>query len=117
MREKVAVVTGAMRGVGLGIAQELHDAGASVVITDLDQAGLDDAVSALGPAASGLIADVTDQMAMERTYEEVVRTHGRLDVVVANAARSPCGRDGRREPDRTARKAPGHREGRGVPRE
>src|SRR6188472_1422942 len=43
MHEKVAVVTGAMRGVGLGIAKEMHDAGATVMITDLDRAGLDDA--------------------------------------------------------------------------
>jgi NAD(P)-dependent dehydrogenase (short-subunit alcohol dehydrogenase family) len=45
MNDKVALVTGAMRGVGLAIAQELLDAGATVVITDLDRAGLDDAVS------------------------------------------------------------------------
>jgi len=85
MHEKVAVVTGAMRGVGLGIAKEMHDAGATVVITDLDRAGLDDAVSELGPRAPGLIADVTDLKAMERAYEEIMRTHGRLDAVVANA--------------------------------
>jgi NAD(P)-dependent dehydrogenase (short-subunit alcohol dehydrogenase family) len=63
----------------------MHDAGATVVITDLDRAGLDDAVSELGPRASGLIADVTDLVAMERTFEEVVGSHGRLDAVVANA--------------------------------
>ena len=53
MHDKVAVVTGGMSGVGFGIAQEMVDAGATVVITDLDRAGLDDAVSELGPAGFG----------------------------------------------------------------
>jgi NAD(P)-dependent dehydrogenase (short-subunit alcohol dehydrogenase family) len=39
MREKVAVVTGAMRGVGLGIAKEMHDAGASVADGGMAQTG------------------------------------------------------------------------------
>jgi NAD(P)-dependent dehydrogenase (short-subunit alcohol dehydrogenase family) len=94
MHDKVVVVTGAMRGIGFGIAQEMVDAGATVVITDLDRAGLDDAVSELGPRASGLVADVTDPIAMERTIAEVVSTHGRLDAVVANAgvgASAPLG--------------------------
>jgi NAD(P)-dependent dehydrogenase (short-subunit alcohol dehydrogenase family) len=85
MKGKVAVVTGAMRGIGLGIAHEMIDAGTTVVITDLDRAGLDEAVAELGPGASGIVADVTDLAAMERACAEVVRMHGRLDAVVANA--------------------------------
>ena len=85
MKGKVAVVTGAMQGIGLGIAHEMIDAGATTVITDLDRAGLDKAVAELGPGASGMVADVTDLAAVERCYAEVVRVHGRVDAVVANA--------------------------------
>ncbi len=82
---KVAVITGAQRGVGFGIAQEFVDEGATVVITDIDQAGLDKAVAELGPMSSGVVADVTNLASMESMYREVIARHGRLDAVVANA--------------------------------
>ena len=82
---RVAVVTGAMRGVGFGIAAQLQARGAIVVITDIDQPGLDAAVAELGGATTGLLCDVTDQQQVRSMYEQVVARHGRLDVVVANA--------------------------------
>jgi NAD(P)-dependent dehydrogenase (short-subunit alcohol dehydrogenase family) len=85
MEGKVGVVTGAGRGVGLGIAQEFIAAGAKVVITDVDKTLIDDAVESLGSSASGFQADVTRLSDMEALYEEVANRHGRLDAVVANA--------------------------------
>ncbi len=85
MKDRVAVVTGAQRGVGYGIAQEFLAEGATVVLTDVDQDGLDDAVAQLGPHASGLVADVTSLDDMTNLYRTVVKRHGRLDAVVANA--------------------------------
>jgi NAD(P)-dependent dehydrogenase (short-subunit alcohol dehydrogenase family) len=85
MQDRVAVVTGAQRGVGLGIAHEFVAEGATVVITDLDKAGLDDAVATLGPQATGMVADVTNSGEMDSLYRAVVEQHGRLDAVVANA--------------------------------
>lgn len=82
---KVAVVTGGASGVGLGIAQEFVDHGAHVVITDLRQDRVDDAVATVGPHCTGIVADVTRGADMEAVYEEVVARHGRLDAVVANA--------------------------------
>lgn len=81
----VAVVTGAMRGLGFAIAQELVNQGANVAITDVDQTGLDEAVARLGPATSGILADVTDAASMHAAYAQVLKTYGRLDAVVANA--------------------------------
>ncbi|MDQ0241386.1 SDR family NAD(P)-dependent oxidoreductase, partial [Arthrobacter bambusae] len=52
---KVAVVTGGASGVGLGIAQEFVDQGARVVITDLQQKPLDEAVAKVGPNCSGIV--------------------------------------------------------------
>lgn len=85
MDGKVAVITGASRGVGLGIAEEFVASGATVVITDIEQAGIDDAVASLGPRSSGINANVTNLEDMADVYREVMAKHGRLDAVVANA--------------------------------
>lgn len=82
---KVAVITGAMRGVGYGIAEKLEEHGATVVLTDIDEAGLDAAVDKLGETASGVLCDVTQLAQVTEMYDEVLARHGRLDVVVANA--------------------------------
>jgi len=55
------------------------------VITDLQQAQLDEAVAAIGPNCSGIVADVTKLADMEAIFREVIERHGRLDAVVANA--------------------------------
>jgi NAD(P)-dependent dehydrogenase (short-subunit alcohol dehydrogenase family) len=101
---KVAVVTGGASGVGLGIAQEFVEHGARVVITDLQQAQLDEAVAAIGPNCSGVVADVTKLADMEAMYQEVMERHGRLDAVVANAgigAHAPLGSITEEQFDRT----------------
>ena len=85
MDGKVAVVTGAARGVGFGIAQEMAAAGARVVVTDLSQQDVTAAAAQIGFGAEGLTADVTQLDSMQAMYAGVVRRHGRLDAVVANA--------------------------------
>ncbi|MEU9007920.1 SDR family oxidoreductase [Streptomyces sp. NPDC048551] len=94
LAEKVAVVTGGASGVGLAIAQEFVAHGARVVITDLHQEALDEAVAAIGPNCSGIVADVTKLADMEAAYRQVQERYGRLDAVVANAgigAHAPLG--------------------------
>ncbi|WP_371494856.1 SDR family oxidoreductase [Kitasatospora sp. NBC_00374] len=101
---KVAVVTGGASGVGLGIAQEFVANGAHVVITDLRRAPLDEAVAAIGPNCSGIVADVTRLADMEAAYRQVKERHGRLDAVVANAgigAHAPLGAITEEQFDRT----------------
>ncbi|WP_406193892.1 SDR family oxidoreductase [Kitasatospora sp. NBC_01560] len=82
---KVAVITGGASGVGLGIAHEFAAAGASVVITDLEQQALDAAAAAVGPTCTGIVADVTRLADMQAVYRQVEERYGRLDAVVANA--------------------------------
>lgn len=83
---KVALVTGAARGIGFATAQALIARGASVVVVDLDQAAVDAAAARLSDTkAFGIAADVTDRGALRQAVARTVERFGGLDVVVANA--------------------------------
>ncbi|HET6998876.1 MAG TPA: short-chain dehydrogenase/reductase [Solirubrobacterales bacterium] len=82
---KVALVTGAARGIGFETARQMHLRGASVAVLDLDAAEAREAAERIGPRAIGLAGDVTDQGAMMTAVAEVVEKFGGLDVAVANA--------------------------------
>jgi len=82
---KVALVTGAARGIGFETARQMHLRGASVAVLDLDADEAREAAERIGPRAIGLAADVTDQNAMMACVAEVVEKFGGLDVAVANA--------------------------------
>ncbi len=82
---KVAVVTGAARGIGFATAEALAEAGAVVVITDMDAAGAAKAASQLGGNTDFMGLDVTDPRAVERVQAEIVKRHGKVDILVNNA--------------------------------
>ncbi len=82
---KVALVTGAARGIGFETASLLCARGARVVLVDLDPQAIAQAAAGLGENAVGLAADVRDAAAMQDIVDEVVARFGRLDIVVANA--------------------------------
>ncbi len=80
---KIALVTGAGRGIGAAIARRFHDEGASVIVNDVGEAQAARMARELGGTA--IAADVSDSAAVGRMFEEVARRHGRLDVLVNNA--------------------------------
>jgi NAD(P)-dependent dehydrogenase (short-subunit alcohol dehydrogenase family) len=83
---KVALVTGAARGIGFATARALLARGASVAIVDLDEDATRQAAGQLhDERALALAADVTDRGAMQRAVAATVERFGGLDVVVANA--------------------------------
>jgi NAD(P)-dependent dehydrogenase (short-subunit alcohol dehydrogenase family) len=82
---KVALVTGAARGIGYETARQLHLRGASVTVLDIDAAEAREAAERIGPRAIGLATDVTDHSAVMQSVAETVERFGGLDIVVANA--------------------------------
>ncbi|HET7053350.1 MAG TPA: short-chain dehydrogenase/reductase [Solirubrobacterales bacterium] len=82
---KVALVTGAARGIGFEAARQMQMRGASVAVVDLDAEQAREAAERIGERAIGIGADVTDEGAMRAAVAETVERFGGLDVVVANA--------------------------------
>jgi 3-oxoacyl-[acyl-carrier protein] reductase len=82
---KVAVVTGAARGIGAAIARTLHRDGAKVVLVDIPAAGDHLAEVANEVHGTALQLDITRDDAGHRIIDHAVERHGRLDVVVHNA--------------------------------
>ncbi len=86
---KVALVTGAARGIGFETARQMHTRGASVAVVDLDAAEAREAAERIGERTLGIAADVTDAGAMRAAVAETVERFGGLDVAMANAGLAP----------------------------
>lgn len=87
---KVAVVTGSgsKRGIGREIAMSLSKQGASIVIADMNQEGIDEVVAEIrsaGGNAMGAILNVTDEVSVNALVEKTLETFGSLDILVNNA--------------------------------
>lgn len=84
---KVAVVTGGASGIGRGIAEQLIDEGAKVVIADINQEAVDIVASEIG--AWGVALDVTDAAAVSALANATVEKFGKVDIIVNNAGVGP----------------------------
>jgi 3-oxoacyl-[acyl-carrier protein] reductase len=84
MQDKVVVVTGAAQGIGAAIAQRFAEEAATLVLLDLDAERLKRTAAAIGKKASAVVADVTDEAAVDKIFARVAADHGRVDVLVNN---------------------------------
>jgi NAD(P)-dependent dehydrogenase (short-subunit alcohol dehydrogenase family) len=82
LKDKVVLITGAARGIGMGIAECFVAEGARVIVTDLSQE-LIDAIDS--DQIIGMVGDAANQYEMKELIAQVVAHYGRLDVLVNNA--------------------------------
>ncbi|KPP96840.1 3-hydroxybutyrate dehydrogenase [Marinobacter sp. HL-58] len=88
LKDQVALITGAGRGIGRAVAEHYAREGAKVAVADLDLAGAQqvvDAIEASGGSAMALAMDVTDEKAVDDGVAAIVERWGRLDIALANA--------------------------------
>lgn len=82
---KVALITGAGSGFGLGIAEKFAAEGAKVAIVDIKEEAAKAAAAQIGASAIGLAADVSKAADVKAAVKKTLDTFGRLDIVVNNA--------------------------------
>jgi NAD(P)-dependent dehydrogenase (short-subunit alcohol dehydrogenase family) len=88
LTNKVAVVTGAARGIGFAAAEALAEAGATVILTDMSEDHLKFAVAELqkkGYSAESEILNVTDVARVQEVHDAIIARHGQVDILVNNA--------------------------------
>ena len=88
LANKISIITGAAQGIGLATALKFAREGAVVIVCDIRQAGVDEAVAqcqALGAQALGFVMDVTQRPMVDAVVAQVLEKYGRIDVLVNNA--------------------------------
>ena len=89
LKAKIAAVTGGASGIGKGIAYDFAREGASVVISDIDEAAARQTAAEIaeetGAKVLGLRCDVANRAEIDAFVAETVARFGRLDIAVANA--------------------------------
>ncbi len=89
LTDQVAVVTGAARGIGRGIATVLAAEGARVVIADIDAAAAERTAAELGRGALAVATDVTVRASVDELAAAALSAFGRIDILAANAGIYP----------------------------
>ena len=89
LTDQVAVVTGAARGIGRGIAAVLAAEGARVVIADIDAEAAALTAAELGEGALAVATDVTERASVEALAAAALAAYGRIDILAANAGIYP----------------------------
>ncbi len=85
LKDRVALVTGAARGIGLAIAKRFIQDGASAVLSDIDEKAGIEAAKSLGANAHFIAADVGDAKAVDALVKATIAKFGALDILVNNA--------------------------------
>ncbi len=88
LKDRLAIITGAGRGLGKAIAEKFSEEGASVALWDIDLDSTEDVADALDPSgekALAMKADITNEGEIANALSEVLRKFSRIDILVNNA--------------------------------
>ena len=99
LQDRIALVTGAARGIGAAIARAFVAEGATVIVTDINEAGAQELARVLGPPASARRLDVREELSWAAAMAHVLDAHGRLDVLVNNAGITGLEQGARHDPE------------------
>jgi NAD(P)-dependent dehydrogenase (short-subunit alcohol dehydrogenase family) len=97
-KNRTAFITGAASGIGFALSEALLAKGAKVMMADINEAGLDDAIEKLGGASSSLASvqcDVRDAASVKAAAEKTIETFEKVHIVMNNAGVGLAGRSGR----------------------
>ncbi len=86
LKDKVALITGAARGIGLGFAEAYAREGAKVVIADIDIDRAEEAARSIGTSVKAVKLDVTDLRQIDDVVAKIDADYGGIDILVNNAA-------------------------------
>ena len=85
LTNQTAIITGAGQGIGLRIAQMLHDAGANILLNDLDATLCKEAAAKIGERCLEMPGDAGDPTFIEQMIKKAVNSFGSLNIAIANA--------------------------------
>ena len=84
LEDKVAIVTGAAKGIGFVTAQRFAEAGARVIVADINLAAVKSTAAQI-PHAEAYAMDVTDRASIQAVVDQVIQKHGHIDILINNA--------------------------------
>jgi 3-oxoacyl-[acyl-carrier protein] reductase len=84
LRNKIALITGAANGIGFATAKRFDEEGAKVMLADMDEGAVNQAVAKLNHAEPYVI-NVTDRASIQKTVDTIIAKHHRIDILINNA--------------------------------
>jgi 3-oxoacyl-[acyl-carrier protein] reductase len=84
LKDKVAIITGAAKGIGFSTAQRFAQEGAIVILADMNLESVREAAAKI-PNAEGFVMNVTDRASIQAAVDQVMQKHGRIDILINNA--------------------------------
>ena len=84
LKDKVAIITGAAKGIGFATAKRFAEEGAKVIIADVNPDAVKVAADLI-PGAEGYVVNVTGRASIEAAVDQIMQRHGRIDILINNA--------------------------------
>jgi 3-oxoacyl-[acyl-carrier protein] reductase len=84
LKDKVAIITGAAKGIGFATAKRFAQEGAKVMIADVNPEAVK-AATDLIPGSEAYLMNVTDRASVEAAVDQIMQRHGRIDILINNA--------------------------------